>query len=146
VKQTCRTTRPRLMRASSRAEGLLVVMMRTRPSCEATPSMALRRPEREMPLGWPDGGGACRTGGLCRAFGRAGQRSYSRVFHCPSPSRCPKRRPSACRPSWPSCFCLLRSFSRLFPSCRPLPFSRSRHWPFHHSPPRVSRRYSLYSL
>lgn len=43
-----RSTRPGRMSASSSFSGKLVVMTSTRPSWDATPSMALRRPLREM--------------------------------------------------------------------------------------------------
>ena len=44
------------MRAASSVSGELVVMISTRPSLDATPSMALRSAEREMPPGVPEDG------------------------------------------------------------------------------------------
>lgn len=49
-KATWRSTLPGRIKASSSFSGLFVVMTRTLPSCEATPSIAFRRPEREMPF------------------------------------------------------------------------------------------------
>lgn len=50
LKATWRSTRPGLMRASSSFSGLLVVMTRTLPSWDATPSMAFKRPDSEIPF------------------------------------------------------------------------------------------------
>ena len=48
------STRPGRTRAGSSASGWLLVKMSTRPSCEATPSMVLSRPDKEMPFSSPD--------------------------------------------------------------------------------------------
>ena len=49
VKPMRMSMRPGRTRASSSLSGQLVVMIRTLPSWEATPSMTLRRPERVRP-------------------------------------------------------------------------------------------------
>lgn len=49
VKSIRMSMRPGRIRASSSFPGKLLVITKTRPSWEATPSIALRRPESEMP-------------------------------------------------------------------------------------------------